>query len=318
MTTPARRPGSAGEAVNADRRRLVRASIVGLVVATMVGLLAGPIAAQKPDVPPPREYGESGVNSGAVQVKARSDWLPAGYTGSGGGSSCGTSSARIVVEDDFVQPVNREWRHISADGSIPFTGSPTDLPSDLPTHMRHYSPTGRWYEVMCDGDITIVPEGGPPVTIAGLTQQALDQVDPPDPELAIAPEGLHFTQLQSWLAVEPAYWFAVREATASAGRVRVTAAARAQEALWDMGDGSVVPCDQGTVWQPGLDPDAATCSHVYRRTSVGRNDNSFEINTTVRFVVTIDTNAPGSYGPFELERTTTETVQVGEIQAVND
>lgn len=296
----------------------VRAAALGAVLAAIIGLLGGPVSAQRPDVPPPREYGESGVRTGVVQVRARSDWLPAGYTGSGGGSSCTTSSARIVVEDDFIQPVNREWRHFAPDGSIPFTGSPHDLPSDLPAHMRHYSPTGRWYEVMCDGVITIVPEGGPPVTIAGLTQEALDQVDPPDPELAIAPDGLHFTQLQSWLAVEPAYWFAVREATASAGRVQVTAVANAREAVWDMGDGKSVTCDHGTVWRPGLDPDAASCSHTYRRTSVGQAEDSFEINTTVRFEVTITTNAPGSYGPFEIERTTTETVQVGEIQAVNN
>ncbi|MGI9596069.1 MAG: hypothetical protein ACR2QK_07915 [Acidimicrobiales bacterium] len=291
------------------------------VAAVMVGLtalLGVPLAAQQPDVPPPRGYGESGVNGGVVNVRARADWLPANYRGSGS-SSCTTSSARIIVEDDFVQPVNREWRVFSADGSIPFTGSPDDLPSSLPTYMRHFSPTGRWYAVTCDGVTTVVPEGGPPVTIAGLTQQALDQLDPAEPELAITPEELHFTQLQSWLAIEPSYWNAARQATAAAGRVRVTATARAQEVQWEMGDGESFTCDgAGTVWQAGLDDEAATCSHIYRRTSVGQPGDSFDITSTVRFEVTVASTAPGSYGPFQLERTTVESIQVGEIQAVNN
>ena len=291
------------------------ASLLILVAAT----LAGPVAAQQPDAPPPREYGESGVQTGVVRVRAGSDWLPVGSSGSGGSSSCTTSSARIIIEDDFVQPVNREWRYFAADGSIPFTASPNDLPSGLPAYMRHYSPTGRWYAVSCDGDITVVPEGGPAVTVAGLTQQALDQLDPPDPEVAMTPDELHYTQLQSWLAIDPAYWSADRRATASAGRVSVTAIATPQDALWEMGDGETVPCDgPGTAWQPGLDPEAATCAHTYRRTSVGAPGDSFDVTTTVRFEVTVVSTAPGSYGPFQLERTSVQTIQVGEIQAVND
>ena len=294
-----------------------------LVAAVVTGAVTGQAGAQAPDVPPPSsEYGESGVRSGVVTVRAGSEWLPngGGGGGGGGGSSCTTSSVDLAVADDFVQPVNQQWRVFGADGAIPFTASPTDLPSNLPTYMRHFSPTGRWFNVMCDGVIRILPEGGPAVTVAGLMQQALDQLDPPDPTLAVTPGEMHYTQLQSWLAVEPAYWID-RSATASAGRVVVTATATPYESIWDMGDGTEpVVCDgPGVVWSPGLDDDDTDCAHTYRRSSAGQPGDAFELTGSVHFEVTAATNAPGTYGPFDdLERETVEVVQVGEIQAVND
>jgi hypothetical protein len=290
------------------------------VIAFLLAATAVPVAGQQPDVPPPREYGESGVNSGAVQVRARSNWLPAGAEGSSSTSSCTSRSVRIVVDDDFRQPVNGEWRSFGPDGSIPFTASSNDLPASLPTYLRQFSPTGRWYAVTCDGDISIVAEGGPPVTVAALMQQALDQADPPEPELAITPQALHYTQLPSWLAVEPTYWVD-RVATASAGRVVVTATVSPVETLWNMGDGTEVLCQNspGTVWQAGLDAADADCTHTYRTSSAGAPGDAFDITATVDFSVAVTTNAPGSYGPFpNLERSTIETVQVGEIQAVNN
>jgi hypothetical protein len=150
-------------------------------------------------------------------------------------------------------------------------------------------------------------------------QQALDQLDPPDPVLAVTPDALHYTQLQSWLAVEPAYWID-RSASASAGRVVVTATATPYEAIWDMGDGKTVVCDgPGVIWRPGLDDGATDCAHTYRTSSAGAPGDSFEMTSTVHFEVTATTNAPGTYGPFpDLERVTVESIQVGEIQAVND
>ncbi len=298
-----------------NNRFIAGAIAVGLASA----LLVGPASAQER---PPQDYGESGVDAGVVRVQANSGWLPAGSDGaSGSSSSCTTSSVTLIVEDDFVQPVNRDWRVFANDGSIPFTSSPDDLPSSLPTFMRHFSPTGRWYAASCDGTIRIVPEGGPPVTVAGLMQQALDQLDPPEPELAITPELLHFTQLQSWLAIDPAYWTLDRDETARAGRVFVTAFATPFQSVWDMGDGegSVTCIGDPIVWQPGLDDDATDCGYTYRTSSAGAARDSYDITATVHFEVTIDTNAPGNHGPFtDLERETVLPVQVGEIQAVNN
>ncbi len=99
----------------------------------------------------------------------------------------------------------------------------------------------------------------------------------------------------------------------------VDAEAKPVDAVWEMGDGEQVTCQgPGTPWAPGLDSDDAECSYTYRRTSVGAPGDAFEISATVRFEVVVTSNAPGSYGPYQLERTTVEAVQVGEIQAVND
>ncbi|MEM7275529.1 MAG: hypothetical protein AAF547_20805 [Actinomycetota bacterium] len=308
--------------------RTVRTLAAAVIAVALVGI--GPIAvpaaaaragAPAPDVPPPRTYGESGSASGSVTVSARAEWLPAGSEGSGGDSSCTTSSVEIAVEDDFVQPVNDQWRYFGADGSIPFAAAPDDLPASLPTVMRQFSPTGRWYGVSCDGDIAIVPEGGPAVTIAGLVQEALDQVTPTEPELVVTPEDLHFAQLQSWLAVDAAYWDLDRTAVAAAGRVVVTAEVDPLDTLWEMGDGESVLCEDGpgTPWAPGLDDDAADCAYTYRQSSAGAPGDAFEITATVRFGVEVTTNAPGTYGPFDdIEVTTPQVIQVGEIQAVND
>jgi hypothetical protein len=292
-----------------------------LVAAILVGATgAGPLAAQDGDRPSPREYGESGVRAGVVRIRAGSEWLPEGSGGGGGGGSeCATSSIEVIVEDDFDQPVNREWRQFGSDGSLPFAAEPVDLPSSLPTLMRNFSPTGRWYAVMCDGNIRVVPEGGPAVTIAGLMQEAVNQLDPPRPDLAVVPADLHVTQLPSWLAIDPVYW-TERSARVSAGRVWVVGRAAPYEVTWDTGDGETVVCDgPGTVWRAGLDPEANDCAHTYRRSSAGAPGDAFTLTATVGFQVSAETNAPGTYGPFpDIERTTTEPVQVGEIQAVND
>lgn len=300
--------------------RLPARLLVGLFAGLLVAGGAAPVMAQRPDVPPPREYGESGTATGPVTVRARSEWLPVGAEGSGSTSSCATRSVSVVVDDDFEQPVNRQWRRFGADGSIPFAASPDDLPASLPTNMRQFSPTGRWYGVSCDGDITIVAEGGPAVTVAGLMQEALDQVDPSEPELAITPTEVHFAQLQSWLAIDPAYWARDRRATAAAGRVQVTAVVTPTESIWNMGDGETVICPgPGTAWEPGLAADSAACAYTYRRSSAGEPDAAFALEATVQFEVEVETNAPGVYGPFaDLERSVIQPVQVGEIQAVND
>ncbi|MEM9561582.1 MAG: hypothetical protein AAGA93_03125 [Actinomycetota bacterium] len=302
-------------------RRLAALAVVAIGMA-----VAGPgtaaVDAQGNDTPQPREYGESGVRSGVVRVEAGANWLPVGSEGSGGGgSSCTTSSARIVVDDDFVQPVNRGWTDFGTDGSLPFLAEPTDLPASLPTALRWFSPTGRWYEVMCDGAIDIVAEGGPPVTIAGLMQRAIDEIDPPDPELAVVPTELHVTQLPSWLAVEPAYWFTRESNPVTAGRVWVIGYADPYQVIWDPGDGTgeLAPCDEGVVWRAGLEDEANSCPYIYRRSSAGAPGNAFTMTATVSFEVTAASNAPGADGAFpDIERTTSVDVQVGEIQAVND
>jgi hypothetical protein len=290
---------------------------IGLVLLLVVAV-AGPANAQSDDLPPPIEYGESGVESGAVSVGAGFEWVPIGG-GDGSSSGCENWSAQVVVDDDFSQPVNRDWRLFGSEGLVPFTGSPDDLAANLAAYLRHFSPTGRWYGITCDGEITMAAEGGPPVNVGSLVERAIDQVAPGQPEVVTAPVGMHVTQLPSWLAVDEAYWEAERRASAAAGRVVVTADVVPVESLWDMGDGTEVSCQAGLAWSDGLDPTDPPCGHVYQQTSLGRPGRAFEVATTVRFRVDVVTNIPGTtFGPFALERQVVQAIEVGEIQAVND
>ncbi len=315
-----------GRRVRPDRRRrspsvsmVAKLGVVGLIwlAVTMVGSSAD----AQSDPPPDSAYGDSGVESGVVTVRAGVRYVPTGTGGdASAGRTCTTSSFQVVVDDDFLQPVNRNWRAIPSDGSTPFGETPLDLDTSLAASMRSFSPTGRWFEVVCDATIDILPEGGPPITIAGLMQEAIDQLDPEEPTVAVTPDGLHVTQLHSWLAIEPAYW-TLREARVSAGRVWVIGRADPYETIWDPGDGTeLVTCAAGTPWTPGLDPEnPAHCTHLYQQSSAGAPGDVFELSATVLFQVTAATNAPGVYGPFpDLERTVVQSVEVGEIQAVND
>lgn len=318
--TNSRRVGSNGP--GRRRRRSMTAALVGLagLAAVVIGMSPAQVAAQDDGPPIPIEYGESGLGPGSVQVEAGIEWLPVGGS-DGSGTSCETWSIIVAVDDDFEQPVNRDWRLFGPDGSLPFIGSPDDLAANLPAYMRHFSPTGRWFGVSCDGVVSIAAEGGPPVNVAGLVDQAVDTVAPGDPQVVMAPAEMHVTQMPSWLAIDPAYWNEERRATAAAGggRVVVEANVVAVESLWDMGDGTVVECEAGTVWAPGLDPAAPSCGHIYKRTSLGTGADVFDVTTTVRFRVDVTTNIPNSsFGPFQMERQSVQSIEVGEIQAVND
>jgi hypothetical protein len=182
-----------------------------------------------------------------------------------------------------------------------------------------WSPTGRWFNYRCGNDIYLLPEGGPAITIGGLVDEVIRQLDPPDPTLAVTPDhGKHAVQMPSWLAVDPAYWNEPRTRTATSGRVVVTATLTPTQTSWDMGNGDTEDCDNpGVVWQNGMPESQSPCSYTYTWPSINPPNNTYELAGTVSFDVNHTTNAPGTYGPWiPVERTATETIQVVEIQAV--
>lgn len=85
-----------------------------------------------------------------------------------------------------------------------------------------------------------------------------------------------------------------------------------------MGNGDTEPCDNpGVVWRRGLDDSASTCSRTCKQSSINPPDNTYDLTGTVVFDVGYSTNVPGAYGPFvPVQRSTSETIQVVEIQAV--
>ncbi len=253
-----------------------------------------------------------------IVIGAEDGYLPVGSEGSTE-PSCTNSSVQVVVNDDFDQPVTTDYYLVDLARGETITSFWFGAASGRPAGERLFSPTGKRYRGYCDGAVSLVPEGGPAVSIPGLVQRVVNQLDPPDPLLEVTPHhGKHAVQMLSWLAVDPAYWSETRTASAAAGRVLVTATLTPIETVWDMGNGETETCDNpGTVWRSGMDDSRSRCGYTYRQPSLNPPNNTYDLSGTVRFEVSHTTNAPGTYGPFTpVERTTSETIEVVEIQAV--
>ncbi|MER7658128.1 ATP/GTP-binding protein [Streptomyces albidoflavus] len=112
-----------------------------------------------------------------------------------------------------------------------------------------------------DDVVTIDPEV--------LARQAVDSMTLRPPKVASPrADGRYLIGTPMWMWVEPgAYRMGPVSASASAGSVTVTATARVERLVWDMGDGTKVTCHgPGTRYTPdqgkAMSPD---CGHRYER-----------------------------------------------------
>ena len=105
--------------------------------------------------------------------------------------------------------------------------------------------------------------------------------------------------------------------TASQGGVSITATAKVDRIVWDMGDGSSVTCrTPGTVYQDSFGfGDSPDCGHRYTRTSAGKPNNAYPIAATSYWVVNW-TGPAGSAGQITLDLTARTNIAVGELQAL--
>ncbi len=250
-----------------------------------------------------------------------------GSEGSSGAGCEAESGTDVIVEDDFVTPVSSDYFLVdpvkeSESGTVTAIVETFTFSSAIgqPSNTRLFSPTGRWFRHNCGSDFFLIPEGGPAVTIPGLLDRAIAQIDPPEPILGVTPNhGKHVVRMPSWLAVDQDYWNQPRTAIATSGRVQVQATLTPTGVLWDMGNGETHTCDNpGVQWLAGMDESQSTCGYTYTYPSINPPDNTYELAGTVSFDVTHQTNAPGTFGPWvPVERTTIETIEVVEIQAVS-
>lgn len=131
--------------------------------------------------------------------------------------------------------------------------------------------------------------------IADLAEQARDRLNLPQPEMASSPADHQLVHLPTWLAVSESSWGSV-SASVTAGAVTVTATAAPSRVEWDLGDGSVVVCEgPGTIWRPGMDPEAESpdCGHIYTRSA-----SEVEVTATVYWTVNW-TSTIGTGGSFD-------------------
>lgn len=269
--------------------------------------------------------GTGGGNSdgGTVTVTASTTHLPVGSEGSDTSDWCSQDSRiEVYTDDDFAEPITTDLYllHPSQAGE-PTTASYIAGSQGLPSGTRLFSPTGQWFRFWCGGSAYLLPAGGPAVNIPGLVEDVMNQLDPPDPPLAITPDhGRHVVNMPSWFAIDPAYWAEDRTARAEAGRVVVEASLGPTQIQWEPGDGQLPPpcTNPGTVWRRGLDEGANDCPYIYELPSLSPPANTWELSATITFEVeNFFTNAPGTYGPWDpVERTSAATVEVVEIQAV--
>lgn len=219
--------------------------------------------------------------------------------GSNGSSEDGNCVWRVAIADDLATGV------FDVDGS------------------RLYSETGRWLERVCDGSVQpingmgIAPEVSAvdPVELAAQARASIP-IAAPGIETSPGADQQTYAQVTTWLWIDDSWWKSYT-ATASAGRVSATVTARPVSASWSTGDGGNVMCNgPGIEWRRGLDDDDTYCSHVYRQSSAGRDGDAYPLTVTVSFEVTWASNV-GAGGALEgLERSSSRSLPVGEIQAV--
>jgi len=249
---------------------------------------------------------------------------PALAEGRAGGYIDGSGNPTAEAGTEVVTPV-------SSGGSGPATDCVWKLliADDKQTAMydpngkRIYSPTGRWFQKVCNGASVEVngsfatPESAP-VDPAVLAQQARQSVAIPLPPLATSPRADRrlYTRVPTWLWVDPSWWRGY-SATANAGGVSSTVVARPVRAVWIMGDGGQTTCTgPGTEWRPGMADAQSTCSYVYKNSSAGQSAKTFTMTVAVEFEVSWTSSiGPGGSLP-GITRSATRAVEVGEIQAV--
>lgn len=151
------------------------------------------------------------------------------------------------------------------------------------------------------------------VPIADLAAEARGRLVLPDPEMAASPATRQLVHLPVWLAVAESSWDTV-SASVTAGGVTVTATAAPSRVEWTLGDGTEVICEgPGTVWRPGMDPEAESpdCGHTYTRSTL-----EAAVTATVFWTVTW-TSTTGSGGSFtDLATTAQEIWEVAEARSV--
>ncbi len=188
---------------------------------------------------------------------------------------------------------------------------------------RISSPTGRWYQKVCDGSPVqingsfAIPEQAR-VDPAVLAQQARRSVTIADPQMATSPQADRrlYTRVPTWLWVDPGWW-RTYSATARAGIVSSTVVARPVRASWTMGDGGQAVCNgPGTQWRRGLSENQSTCSYTYRNASAGQGSGKFIMTVEIEFEVSWTSSLGRGGGLARITRSASKAVEVGEIQAV--
>lgn len=164
------------------------------------------------------------------------------------------------------------------------------------------------------------PTGG--VTPGQAADTVVRRMDLRAAEIGIVPEdkpgsiGAVGAPVYMWTTPGPAT-FGPQTLTGSAGGITITATAKVDRIVWNMGDGNAVTCrTPGTVYVDrygfAMSPD---CGYRYTRTSAGKPGNAYAVTATSYWL--IDWTGPaGASGQIPLTLTSSTSIVIGELQAL--
>lgn len=185
-------------------------------------------------------------------------------------------------------------------------------------------------------DCIVPPRVGPGMIVAGMTLKywaatPLAAPPPPDPSqlarqaitamnfqavtMGLVPEptagSVGLVGMPNWMWVkQPAAntWGPITK-SASAGGYTVTATAKVSNVVWDMGDGQIVTCQQGTPYVQSYGKQKSpTCGHTYT------HQGTYTVTATSNWV--IDWAGIGQAGTISMDLNREATVQIGEAQVL--
>lgn len=225
----------------------------------------------------------------------------------GGGSAGGSRSACTSAALDARE--SRIAEDMVADGLLTKGGGP-----------------GSWQRVICPGSGVVrwVGARGPAAPVVdprALALEALGRAPIPEPAIGVSPPAgeQQIVNLPTWLWVGG--WQPVT-ATAAAGGVNVTVTATPDRVLWSMGNGDRVACaGPGRHYDPAAAPaggQGPSCSYTYRAGSARAPGGTFRVSATITWRIAWDADGIAGAGDLPpVDRTSSVTVRVAEIQAVN-
>ncbi|WP_237301582.1 MULTISPECIES: ATP/GTP-binding protein [unclassified Streptomyces] len=167
-----------------------------------------------------------------------------------------------------------------------------------------------------------VPAGEQPpqVNPLELAQQAVDKMLLRGPDIGITPEpggrGVVGMPVYMWTHTG-ATTYGPNTASASAGGITVTATAKVQKIVWEMGDGHTVTCrSAGTPYKAsyGKTP-SPDCGYRYEQASTSRTGGTYHVTATSTWAV--DWEGGGASGQFTEVRDSAVDIEVAEVQVLN-
>ena len=289
-----------------------------------VGLLTVPVGVASAQSPDCERVDRKGRCTITITPPAPSPGAaPVSKGGNGGGE-------RQCVEGGAPVPCSSPSGTYSNDLQCYLRPMSPQPPPDSPLWEGNY-PEGAVYNCSAAGSLPGTVGGGsvwlpgPPdggLTPAAAAQAVVRRMDLRPADIGIVPEdtpgsiGAVGAPVYMWTDPGPAT-FGPQVLTGSAGGLTITATARVDRIVWNMGDGTSVTCrTPGTAYQDrfgfAMSPD---CGHRYTRTSAGKPNSAYPIAATSYWVV--DWTGPGgSSGQITLDLVARTSIVVGELQAL--